>query len=103
MLSDNWLISFYRYKRDIRYDNETDVSDGESNLEYVLFVALVDEVAKRRIFLRSLNLQEKRETVINRLTPNDPYMGRTAPLTSKLCILYIYSTNIGTEYFKYAL
>ena len=30
-------------------------------------------------------------------------MGRTAPLTSKHCILYIYSTNIGTEYFKYAL
>ena len=42
-------------------------------------------------------------TVVNRLTPNDPYMGRTAPLTSKLCILYIYSTNIGTEYFKHAL
>ena len=40
---------------------------------------------------------------INRLTPNDPYMGRTATLTSKLCILYIYSTNIGTEYFKHAL
>ena len=40
---------------------------------------------------------------INRLTPNDPYMGRTAPLTPKLCILYIYSTNIGTEYFKHAL
>ena len=30
-------------------------------------------------------------------------MGRTAPLTSKHCILYIYSTNIGTEYFKHAL
>jgi len=30
-------------------------------------------------------------------------MGRTAPLISKLCILYIYSTNIGTEYFKHAL
>jgi hypothetical protein len=42
-------------------------------------------------------------TSLNRLTPNDPYMGRTAPLTSKRCILYIYSTNIGTEYFKYAL
>ena len=41
--------------------------------------------------------------LINRLTPNDPYMGRTAPLTSKRCILYIYSTNIGTEYFKHAL
>ena len=30
-------------------------------------------------------------------------MGRTAPLTPKRCILYIYSTNIGTEYFKHAL
>ena len=40
---------------------------------------------------------------INLLTPNDPYMGRTAPLTSKHCILYIYSTNTGTEYFKHAL
>jgi hypothetical protein len=39
----------------------------------------------------------------NRLTPNDPYMGRTALLTSKRCILYICSTNIGTEYFKHAL
>jgi len=36
----------------------------------------------------------------NPLKPNDPYRGRTAPLTSKLCILYIYSSNIGTEYFK---
>ena len=41
--------------------------------------------------------------VINHFTPNDTYMGRTAPLTSKLCILYIYSTNTGTEYFKHAL
>ena len=39
----------------------------------------------------------------NRLTPNDSYMGRTAPLTSKRYILYIYSTNTGTEYFKHAL
>ena len=34
------------------------------------------------------------------MRPNDPYRGRTAPLISKRCILYIYSTNIGTEYFK---
>jgi len=40
---------------------------------------------------------------INRLTPNDLYMGRTAPLTSKLCILYIYWTNTSTEYFKHAV
>jgi len=37
------------------------------------------------------------------LTPNDPYNGRTAPLTSKRCILYIYSTNTGTEYFKHGI
>ena len=39
----------------------------------------------------------------NPLTPNDHYSGRTAPLTSKRCILYIYSTNIGTEYFKHGI
>ena len=41
----------------------------------------------------------------NPLTPSDPYRGRTAPLTSKRCILYIdiYSTNIGTEYFKHGI
>jgi len=29
-------------------------------------------------------------------------MGRTAQLTSRRYILYIYSTNIRTEYFKHA-
>ena len=40
---------------------------------------------------------------VNPLKPDDPYRGRTAPLTSKRCILYIYSTNIGTECFKYCI
>jgi len=40
---------------------------------------------------------------INPLTLNDSYRGRTAPLTSKRCILYIYSTNIGTKYFKHGI
>ena len=40
---------------------------------------------------------------INPFMPNDDYSGRTAPLTSKRCILYIYSTNIGTEYFKHGI
>ena len=40
---------------------------------------------------------------INPLTPNDHYSGRTAPLTSKRCILYIYSTNIGTAHFKHGI
>ena len=39
----------------------------------------------------------------NPLTPNDHYSARTAPLTSKRCILYIYSTNIGTECFKHGI
>jgi hypothetical protein len=34
----------------------------------------------------------------NPLMPN----GRNAPLTSRRCILNIYSTNIRTEYFKHA-
>ena len=43
------------------------------------------------------------EMWINPLKPNDPYRGLTAPLTTKRCILYIYSTNIGTEYFKHGI
>ena len=46
---------------------------------------------------------EGRTLQINPLTPNDHYSGRTAPLTSKRCILYIYSTYIGTEYFKHGI
>jgi len=41
--------------------------------------------------------------VFNLLTPNDHYSRRTAPLTSKRCILCIYSTNTGTEYFKHGI
>jgi len=49
---------------------------------------------------RTLNSLEDN---LNPLTPNDDYSGRTALHTSKLCILYIYSTNIGTEYFKHGI
>jgi hypothetical protein len=40
---------------------------------------------------------------LNPLKPNDAYGGRTASLTSKRCILYIYSTNTGTECFKHSI
>jgi len=40
---------------------------------------------------------------LNPLMPNDLYSGRTALLTTKRCILYIYSTNTGTEYFKHGI
>jgi len=39
--------------------------------------------------------------IVNPLTPNDPYNGRTAPLTSKRFILNIYSKYIVTKYFKH--
>jgi len=39
----------------------------------------------------------------NLLTPNDTYRFRTVPLTSNRCILYIYLTNRGTEYFKHGV
>ena len=49
-------------------------------------------------------------SIINPLAPNDIYththththIRRTAQLTSRRCILNIYSTNILTEYFKHA-
>ena len=56
--------------------------------------SLIEEL--RRKFMKKLS-------IFNPLKPNDPYSGRTAPLTSKRCILYIYSTNTGTEYFKHCI
>ena len=51
-------------------------------------------------FGKSVTNQNSIPEDINPLTHNDGYSGRTAPLTSKCCILCIYSTNTGTEYFK---
>ena len=42
-------------------------------------------------------------SAFNPLTDSDPHRGRTAPLTSKRSILYIYSTNIGNENFKHCI
>jgi hypothetical protein len=39
---------------------------------------------------------------VNPLPPNVIYICRTTPLTSRCCILNIYSTNVRTEYFKHA-
>jgi len=48
------------------------------------------------------SVQLKSGPYFNHLTPNGHYMGRAAQLTSRCCILYIYSTNIHTEYFKHS-
>ena len=47
-------------------------------------------------------LEKKKEGIIP-LTPNDHYSVRTASLTSKRFILYIYSTDISTKYFKHGI
>ena len=69
----------------------TDYTDIYRTSEYVILTG--------KTFCNSIS----NKIWLNRLTPNDSYMGRTAPLTSKRCILFIYSTNIVTEYFKHAV
>ena len=54
-------------------------------------------VSRTFLILRRIH----RAIIMNPLTPNDHNSWRTAPLNSQRCILYIYSTNISTEYFKH--
>jgi len=58
---------------------------------------------KSKVNYRVIGALQYTAVSLNPLTPNDPYRGRTAPLTSKCCILHIYSTNVGTEYFKHSI
>ena len=37
-----------------------------------------------------MHLALRYDPILDPLTPNDHYSGRTAPLNSKRCILYIY-------------
>ena len=55
------------------------------------------------ILVKDVERDSKNFSMFNLLTPNVNYSGRTAPLTSKVAFLYIYSTNIGTEYFKHGI
>jgi len=54
-----------------------------------------------KILIRNKKMYRK-NMIINPLKPNDLYIGCTAPLNSRRCILDIYSTNMRTEYFKHA-
>ena len=70
----------------------------------------VQGVPRIRINYKCLNItfSLKCFDLFNLQLPNDIYIYiyiyicRTAPLTFRCCILYIYSTNIRTEYFKHA-
>ena len=52
--------------------------------------------------LSALEHHPTRALPINPLAPNDVCIRRAAQLTSRRCILNIYSANILTEYFKHA-
>jgi len=65
---------------------------------YILIICYISK-ALLHISMHLHNLQE----VFNLLTPNGDYSGRTAPLTSKFCILYVYSTNRGIQYFEHGI
>ena len=58
-------------------------------------------VTKHQV-LKIYGEQKFSSIILKHLTPNGHYMGRTAQLTSRCCILYIYSANLRTEYFKHA-
>jgi len=73
------------------------------NWVWIIIYALIIHHTWRRSMLFLFVWIIKYSPFFNRLTPNDHYRGCTTPLTSKRCILYIYSTNIGTEYFKHGI
>ena len=100
-----FLILHYNNKR-ATFGNLLNSNRPRFNSELVCAGLVVEEAALKQGFLQvhrffQLSLFFHQCNIIIRLTPNDPYM--TAPLTFKRCILYIYSTNVGTEYFKHAL
>jgi len=65
------------------------------SINCLVFITVVESVY-RAVRTDSLHKSD----TFNLLATNDSYIGRTAQLTSKSFILYIYSTNTGTEYFK---
>ena len=77
-------------------------SDGRRGVPHKVVVHLQCEAALQTKNITQFKYSRK-ALVLNPLTPNDHYNGRTAPLTSKRCILYIYSTNIVAEYFKHGI
>ena len=68
------------------------LSLSSANKRTLLFKYRVKRTDSHLPFVCSL----KDKRYINPLTPNGHYMARTAQLTSRCCILYIYSKNIRT-------
>ena len=78
---DNWIFFFWKY----------------------IWIFWSVQIYTNGYFRLYVYIRISKTLKLNCLKPNDLYSGRTAPQTSKRCILYIYSTNIGTEYFKHGI
>jgi len=90
------------------YFTEKCIVFGQLNLRMTLIVSKSKPVCPLSRLYRpytvryvSQNNASCIRNITNPLTPNDHYSGLTVPLTYKCCILY--STNIGTEYFKHGI
>ena len=55
-------------------------------IEILIGILTYDSIVRVAVYSRRFRKFMYSLTNVNRLTPNDPYMGRTAPLTSKTCI-----------------
>jgi predicted xylose isomerase-like sugar epimerase len=71
-------------------DNQVIIEQDKDDAEYDKKIKRIQEMGFKCTYF------------FNPLAPSDPYMGRTAQLTSRGFILNTYSTNIHTEYFKRA-
>ena len=76
----------------------------EMALQYFLKLSIVKFYGSTFCGFEILNpyIRTDGRDFLNPLKPNDLKKRRTAQLTFRCCILYIYSTKIRTEYFKHA-
>jgi hypothetical protein len=100
------VLQFWREAQDASLFRYKPIKQRPANFTEI---SLVSQSAWQLHYVCDGNRRQYRTVVLHRthfinpLTPNDHCSGRTAPLTSKRCILYIFSTNIGTEYFKHGI
>jgi len=89
------ICIFLGFPKNLRLNSGIVFNLGKDHFLQYHFKIIIDLIWSRK------DVWSRLMTPLTPLTPNDHYSGRTAPLTSTRCILYTYSTNIGTEYFKH--
>jgi hypothetical protein len=85
----------------IHYSQQVPLVLSACQLTSVIYTILNSEDTAHTMWPFACTLS-KMSSVLNPLPPNDIYICHTALITSRSCILNIYSANIRTEYFKHA-